>query len=349
MPKIKKSEEKKEQKNNGNPAGWDISCPKDKCPQDIINKFLKENCKNYVYQLESGTQGYLHWQIRCRFRKGMRAGEIGNLLAAYNLTGHASITCGIIFKTKNFNYVMKTDSRQDGPWSDKDVPPDEPKDDIPILVVTEKAKARYTNYTLRPWQAKVVKLATTPDEDCIDLIYDPDGLNGKSRLHNWLMAHGLAMMIPCMNDLTKMVGFVVKMGEQPCFTGDIPRAFNKKGLALNEYFAAIEQIKTGCVYEWRYTTKILIMERPNIILFTNNKLPKDCLTGRRLRFWHIKNGDLYKGLEDGDEDIDDIEEDGVVLPSLRSAPPYGQRPPGGPSDLIGAAPPTAWGPPEMKE
>lgn len=297
MPKVNKSAEKKEKKKNSALQGFDLTLPFDKNKDEDIRRFLQENCKNYVYQIEEGKSGYKHYQLRFRLRTAARLLQVGNKIKDYNLHGTLTRTSEEVFVSKNFNYCMKSEGRLEGPWSDKDIPP---KEEAPIVTVSERAKKYYDDFGkhLHPFQVKVQELAQAEDEDHIHVILDKDGLSGKSRMHCYLCYKGLAMPIPCMNDLTKMMGFVAAMGEQPCFTGDIPRAFNKKGQSLHEFFAAIEQIKTGMIMEWRYTTKIGISMRPNIILFTNNDLPKDCITNKRLVFWHIRDKELIPGHPD---------------------------------------------------
>lgn len=287
MPKIKKIKTK-EEKNTI--KGFDVTCPEEKNNKDDIIKFLKENANYWVFQLEAGESGYKHYQIRLRLRKASTVGCLGKKLADYELKGHASITSEGVYKKKNFVYVMKPEGRIEGPWADKD----EAEEEKCCIKITDAARQHYEQIgkTLKNWQARIVQLAITPDNDNIDIIIDYDGMQGKSTICCYMLMRGYSIPIPCMNDITKLVGFVAKFSDAKCFTADIPRSYNKKGKQLNEYFAGLEQIKTGLLYEWRYTTSLTLMKRPNIILFTNNDLPKECLTKKRMRAWKIVNDDL---------------------------------------------------------
>jgi len=79
-----------------------------------IIESLSKHCKAFVFQLEKGEQtGYVHYQGRVSLNERARKANILALKdAKYSPTSREG--------SKNFDYVMKEDTRLEGPWSDKD-------------------------------------------------------------------------------------------------------------------------------------------------------------------------------------------------------------------------------------
>ena len=92
---------------------WDFTIPAEKTNLDSLKDILKEHCKKFVFQLEEGESGYKHYQGRVSLKVKARKGP------KLNLTEHWSITSGE--NKDNDFYVMKSDTRIGGPWSDKDL------------------------------------------------------------------------------------------------------------------------------------------------------------------------------------------------------------------------------------
>jgi len=98
---------------------------------------------------------------------------------------------------------------------------------------------------------------------------------------------GMATKIPSSNNIKEILQFVAGAPPSLCFIGDQPRALGKMNKKLGEYFAGIEQIKSGVVYDGRYTTVIRGILIPVIWIFCNEPLPFDCITPKRLKIWQI--------------------------------------------------------------
>lgn len=93
-------------------CSWDFTLKKtDDIDENIIKNILKEYCKNYAFQLEKGETGYIHYQGRISLKIKSRVGPpLFN--AHWTPTSNEN-------KSNNF-YVIKSDTRILGPWTDKD-------------------------------------------------------------------------------------------------------------------------------------------------------------------------------------------------------------------------------------
>ena len=111
------------------------------------------------------------------FAKARRAKEIGAIWnASLPHTGaHVKPTSNPCFKSGDFSYAMKGDTRVSGPWKDID----------------KKAAVKFLNRKLQtflandayPWQKQLVKMVRKdPDSRTVICIIDPVGCNGKSTI-----------------------------------------------------------------------------------------------------------------------------------------------------------------------
>ena len=105
-------------------VGYDLVLPCKTFSKNDVVKMLQEWAKKYVFQKEKGSTGYLHWQIRLHLVKKRRKAEL--LKLGFGKGGDLSITSASVHANNNFNYVMKKDTRVEGPWTEKDYvePPD---------------------------------------------------------------------------------------------------------------------------------------------------------------------------------------------------------------------------------
>lgn len=284
MPKVEK-----DQKKTSALLGFDLTIWSQR-PREKVCAALSTLAKKWVMQLEETKEGKKHYQARIMLWKRLRKGQVVKLCQQAELECHVSETSTNVHKGNNFNYVMKLDSRVEGPWSDKDV------EEKCKITVSSRAEAEISEIEkkLIKWQMAIIISAKTKNRDDINILYDPTGLKGKSEILRLMLARRLALCIPCCDDAMKIIGFAAKMPEADCYIGDMPRSLNKNSKKLQQYFAGIEQLKTGILYDWRYDSEIAIRGRPVIWLFTNNKLPKDAFTQRRMKIWRILDDDLVQ-------------------------------------------------------
>lgn len=136
---------------------------------DSVKCVLREWAKKWVFQLEESDSGYVHYQGRVSLVKKRRVRELisassGKLLAGWHWCATSS-AC-----SNNMDYVMKADTRKEGPWSDTDMEVYIPR--------------QFRGLTLRPWQKQVIDLSNVFDDRTIHLVYDQQGGHGKSTLAN---------------------------------------------------------------------------------------------------------------------------------------------------------------------
>lgn len=213
-------------------------------------------CSKWVFQLEKcPSTERLHLQGRIRLIKPKRLAE---WLAQCPFVAHWTITCTKVHDGMNFNYAMKADTRVEGPWDDRSWK-EPPK-------LTRQLKA-FMEHELRPWQAQLFELVGREDDRTITMIYDEVGNSGKSIFSEWLEYRGAAFELPPMRLMEDIMQFCFSFSDQKCYLVDMPRAMKKD--KLGDFYAGLECLKNGVVYDKRYCGKKRRMDRPQIVVFTN--------------------------------------------------------------------------------
>lgn len=251
---------------------WDFTCWVDKgWTVEKVMGHCKEIAKQWVFQLERApTTGKLHYQGRVNLKVKVR-----NLFWE---DGHASVTS--TEGSKSFNYVMKEETRVDGPWKDKDTP--------------MFKQSRIDGITLRPWQKRIENETGIQKDRVVDIIFDPEGGIGKSTLVAFLCYYKKWRRIPMLSgmgakDLMQLVMCMPKCG---AYCVDMPRALNQAKQI--EFFEAIEMIKDGYAFDTRYEFNDEWFECPRIFLFMNIIPDLSLLSRDRWRIWKIVDEELVK-------------------------------------------------------
>lgn len=243
-----------------------------------VKKQLKEICKSGNFQLEEGEKtGKLHFQGRVSLKKKRRKTEIIKLATTTFLSGiHWSPTSNE--NKGNFEYVTKEFTRIAGPWD-----------------ITEKTRyipRQVREITkLRPFQQHILNDANVWNTRHINVIYDPNGNIGKSRLKMYLGAHGLGRNIPPVNDYRDVMRMVMDMPKSKLYIIDMPRAYKKD--KLGGLYSAIEHVKDGYAYDDRYKYDDDYFDCPNIWVFTNTLPVFELLVRDRWLIWGVTT-DTYE-------------------------------------------------------
>lgn len=248
---------------------WDFSYPKDRATIEEMKEICKQHCKAWAFQLEKGEKdGYLHYQGRVSLKVKARKGPkiVGMRWSATTDENK-----------DNIYYVTKEDTRVEGPWTDKDK----------VIYVPRQ----YRDITLWPFQQDIVKSGSVFDPRGIDLIYDPDGLNGKSTIAAIceILYGGIDM--PPLNDFKELIQLCCDIcmdtgtRDPKMILFDLPRAINKE--CLNGLYSAIEQIKKGKLYDCRYHYKAYWIDSPRCWVFSNHLPDETLLSNDRWRIWTI--------------------------------------------------------------
>ena len=254
-------------------CNYDFTLPKNEeflTKDDVIAKVLTGWCKNWVFQLEQGDTGYQHWQGRVSLIKKRRLKELVN---KWCVGGHISVTSNNGGKT--FGYVMKEDTRLEGPWTSEDAvrPP-----------LTRQLRA-FVQLELRPWQAQIRDLCHTTDDRSINIIIDKVGNIGKSIFAEYLEYEGLATEIPPFRLMEDIMQCCMSLAESKVYLIDMPRGMKKD--KLGEFYSGLECLKNGVMYDKRYSFKKRRIDRPQVIVFTNVEPCLELLSIDRWIMWDI--------------------------------------------------------------
>jgi len=262
-------------------AVFDFRANEDFGTCEEIRKWMSGIAKSYVFQKEQGDNGYIHWQGRLSLMKKRRLGELKKLLTTSNrkLPNYLQpTTAGVAIKGEMF-YAIKEDTRLQGPFSDKDEQ----------RVIPRQVREMSELY---PWQQQIVDDADKWDKRTINLVYCPEGNQGKSSLVGWCRAYQLARCLPPVNECKDLLRMVCDMPISKMYLFDMPRSMNKD--RLHGFYSAVETIKDGYAYDDRYAFKEIVFDCPNIWIFSNILPDLNSLSSDRWKIWNIKEKQLIK-------------------------------------------------------
>lgn len=265
-------------------TNWDFRMNAEGLSEVVVIASLKRIAKHYVFQEERGEEsGYLHYQGRFSLIKKRRKSELlkdwAELEMEMPVPNYLQPTMTGEHKTTSFSYMLKEVTRTRGPWSDKTEAKYIPRQFRGMLD------------TLYPWQREIFESGNVFDYRGIDLLYDPQGSRGKSIVAHVSRLMGKGIVVPPVNDATRLMQVCCEIcmakGDRapgPFFI-DMPRAMGKD--RLYGIYSAIEQIKTGYLYDLRYSFKKFLIDSPRIWVFTDTLPDLSMLSADRWRIWVI--------------------------------------------------------------
>lgn len=268
---------------------------------------LREWCKKWVFQEEKcPTTETLHFQCRVRLITRKRLKQVISVMGK-ELGGNYSITTLEIHDKQDFNYVLKADSRTRGPWSDKEfVEPPPMTRQLQVFI-------DHVNSTgFRPYQEFLKEVCEGWDMRYIHLVYDKIGNVGKSLFVEWLEYMGLGFEVPPFRQMEDIMQFAHSFPNQKTYLIDMPRAMKKD--KLGEFYAGLECLKNGKLYDKRNFGKARRMSRPNVIVFTNVLPAWDCMSLDRWQVWCMTKDFRLEALEIPNAESDDsaLDIDGTI-------------------------------------
>lgn len=278
-----------------------LSCEKNSF--QAVRTFLEGYFKQWIFQKERGDNGYEHWQIRgsaihkrriqehsykWRTRHGLKPGDVGIVFSDEAI----SPTCNSVVGDKGrktFSYVLKEDTRIEGPWRDTDE-----------VKVCTKSVEFLQKKGLDPWQNEILESLKNYDHRSINVLVDKRGNIGKTTFEDWLTFHGHACDL-WFGPRKDMMEEAYAMRGKSAYTINLPRALNKK--EMHEFWEFIEQLKDGRVRDARYKAKRMRMERPVIWIFTNDRPLLETQSMDRWKFWEVDgdNNLVPEGMDFVDE------------------------------------------------
>ena len=255
-------------------AVWEIRYSADRMPAASLLALLRPIAKKFVFQLEKGDSGYLHYQGRISlFKKRIKP----QLLTLFGDSAPNYLMPTVLAnKSLDAFYCMKKDTRVgEEIYSDKT--------EVPTLTrqVREIEK-------LYPFQQHIVDDAKVWNKRTINVVYCPRGNMGKTSLVQWCRANKIGRPLPPVNDAKDLLRIVCCVPTSRMYLFDMPRAMKKE--RLSQFFTAVESIKDGYAYDDRYEFKEKIFDCPNIWIFTNTIPEVDLLSHDRWKLWTISIG-----------------------------------------------------------
>jgi len=254
-------------------SGWDFTLGCEYATREEVVAFLKEHCKHWAFQKEKGEQtGFEHWQVRISLGVKRRKDEF------IALGKSAGITKWRVSPTSTDNrlpakafYILKPETRIDGPWTSDDE----------VIYIPKQIR----DIELRAWQAQIVRDATQWDQRHINVVLETVGNKGKSILVTYCGVNKIGRAIPPVNDYKDIMRMVMDMPTSSLYLVDMPRAIEQK--KLREFFAGLEELKSGHAWDDRYSFKEKWFDCPNIWVFTNVMPNLAYLSADRWVIWHI--------------------------------------------------------------
>lgn len=246
---------------------WDFTISEEYIQLKEIIAFCKAQTKKYCFQLEKGNSGYLHYQGRISLKTKKR-----KMIGLLHEKCHWSPTSNE--NRENEFYVMKNETREKGPWTDRD-------SYIPKQV---------RNIELLPWQADILNSREIWDTRTINILYDKTGNIGKSTLATYGGCRGLLRNIPVMNEYRDIMRMIMDTPENKLYLIDFPRALTKQSSA--GFWSAIETIKNGYAYDDRYNFREKYFDCPQVWVFTNVLPHEELLSKDRWKYWRVVDGTL---------------------------------------------------------
>lgn len=257
---------------------YDFTLANEDCKLEELINWLKKEAKMWVFQLEQGASGYVHYQGRLSLKVKARMSSLINKCPYKRI--HFSPTS--TQNSGNTFYVTKEETRVDGPWSSED----EEQGPIPwdVAEITE----------LRPWQSVVWESAKTRVRRTVNVVIDKKGNNGKTTLIRCMCVHKLAHSPPFCNDFKDLMRMTMNMGVRNtnCYLIDMPRAIGKD--RLNQLYSAVEKIKDGYAYDDRYKFQHEFFDPPVVWIFSNQCPDLQYLSLDRWKLWTIEKDELVQ-------------------------------------------------------
>lgn len=278
---------RKDPVSNSKLAVWDFTLSNKHCdqPDDLI-KILQKLAKTWCFQREEGESGYRHFQGRMSLIKREYHGAFIKFLNARPpVLDKMDVrpTSNECLRGKNF-YCLKEQTKIEGPWKDTDR-----EIFVPIQF---RVKEWY------PWQQSLIDICDqeTSNSRQVHVVHDPKGSSGKSTLAGYLHGSGKAFMIPPVNNCEDLLGVVMgimeKLDKDETYTFliDIPRGIRNH--TLHSFYAGLESVKNGFIYDKRYKYRSLLFNSPTVIVYCNAMPPLTVFTRDRWRIWEIEDRQL---------------------------------------------------------
>lgn len=252
-----------------------------------MTEILIEFSLNWMFQLEKGTDlGKLHYQIRMILSE-----------AQYKSTLLAVFKCrlpnieDVKFCAESNNsisqgglsfYVMKDETRVDGPWYD-------PSYQICKKVAYLGNDLKCMENPLAFQQRCIDMMSVEPDDRTINWICQEAGNAGKSKLMKFLRCNSKFDMVRIpLGTATQIKTNVIASGVHKIYVVDLSKVRGSHETQA-DLFSSIEEVKNGWVISAMYgKCGELLMEPPHVFIFSNEMPNLTLCSLDRWKLWRVE-------------------------------------------------------------
>lgn len=251
---------------------------------DIFTEFAA----HWMFQIErGGKSGKLHVQGRILLEEAQMTHTMIHCFecrgfAAHDITFLPESNKSIEQGGLSF-YVMKDDTRVEGPWYDPSYNPKKRK--------VYEGKDLECMRTPLMWQSNVLNKCSEPclDDRCVNWVVNLDGCAGKSKLMKFMRFDKKFNMarIP-MGSAIQIKTSVIQKGPHDIYMVDLPRVRGGDE-RIAEVFSAIEEVKNGWVESPMYgKSEDLMMDPPHVWVFSNEYPNLAHCSLDRWKIWELR-------------------------------------------------------------
>lgn len=229
--------------------------------KDTFNTY----CKKWIFQLEKGKEGGLHFQAYGNLKTKMRTKSL-EIKLNEDFKGISIRPASNKGREALKNYCMKLDTKIDGPWADKEI-----------------YRGQDLMHPLLPWQKDLKNYLLGPVQDReIIYLYDEKGNTGKSYFTKYM---GYFHKATCLEYATaKDILNLASKNISKIFIFDLTRN-RPKDFAERDVWAAIEAIKNGKIINTKYDCNVHFFMPPHVVVFSNFMPKTEYLSQDR---WNVK-------------------------------------------------------------
>ena len=264
---------------------WDATISCRDTPKGDVFSFMRAEASRWTFQKEKGkADGYEHWQTRFSLNKKSRRKGVVIMMRSHGIKiaeDAVTPTTNAVAENKlaTFSYVMKEDTRIDGPWTDK----------MDRKQKTAGVRWLDDDRNFKPWMNTVLESMKTYDHRAVNVLIDKTGNLGKTNFEDWCEFYDHSFAIWWDDKIEYMMNEAYANPGQKTYTIGLPRALDKKD--MKQFWTLCERLKDGRLSDGRYKAKRVRVERPHIWIYTNWCPEFSQLSVDRWKFWCVDDDD----------------------------------------------------------
>ena len=171
-----------------------ISCAHAGNDHQVVGRKFSDLCTKFAFQKEEGGRtGYQHWQGRIRLRNSVSLEDFNAQIKPELWNCHCSVTTSQVALSGNVNYVLKEETRIEGPWNHDDF-------DLRFAPVMTRQLRAFMGLTLKPYQVHLLERLQTVNDRTVIFCRDKPGGAGKSIFSEFLEYRGWCTCLPPIQD-----------------------------------------------------------------------------------------------------------------------------------------------------